>query len=66
MEAKKFLSELKRMCLTYEECFWCDLYDRQCPINGENFEENIEPIVAAVEEWSQQHPLPKFTRIEAD
>ncbi|MBR5948626.1 MAG: hypothetical protein IKZ82_08300 [Clostridia bacterium] len=66
MEAKKFLSELKRLCLTQATCATCDLDKYQCPCAGCDYESDIDSIVAYVEEWSRQHPLPRFTRIEAD
>lgn len=55
MNAVKFLKEKNRMCNCHNDyCCDCPLEDYDC--DGTK-EEEFEAIVAAVEKWSDEHPL---------
>lgn len=51
MDAVKFFKEKERMCETTSTCFECPVRGRCNPSHGTAEE------VAAVEKWSEEHPL---------
>jgi hypothetical protein len=66
MDAKQFLKEARRMCKTFVEgdmqCHDCPMEDGvlcnlRTAFRGENTTISDEAIVAAVEQWSKEHPL---------
>ena len=56
MDALEFLMEHKRMCNSYSGCCDCPLRSIHCVINHATSDEDHERIVAAVEQWSKEHP----------
>ena len=56
MEALEFLKERKRMCNSYEHCKGCPLERGFCNFGPNAPEEVYERIIAAVEQWSKDHP----------
>ena len=56
MDALEFLKERKRMCNSYSDCCDCPLGSSRCVINHVTSDEDNERIVAAVEQWSKEHP----------
>lgn len=54
MEAKFFLSELKRMC-KHSSCPDCDFMGRNC--NYPAICDDTDKAVEAVEKWSREHPI---------
>lgn len=56
MDAFEFLRERKRMCNCYKDCKGCPLYDSNCVIDSALSDEDGEKIIAAVEQWSKEHP----------
>ena len=56
MDALEFLKERKRMCNSYKSCDSCPLAEGHCVINHVTSDEDCKRIVAAVEQWSKEHP----------
>ena len=56
MDALEFLKERKRMCNSYKSCDGCPLAEGRCVINHVTSYEDCKRIVAAVEQWSKEHP----------
>lgn len=56
MDALEFLRERKRMCNYYSHCDGCPLDDSKCVIESSTTDEDCKRIVAAVEQWSKEHP----------
>ena len=56
MDALEFLRERRRMCNSYRCCEGCPLEEGHCVINNVTSDEDCERIVAAVEQWSKEHP----------
>lgn len=57
MDALKFLKEHSRMCLSYKSCIGCPLEKAHCTLGRRTSAEEYERIIAAVEQWSKEHPL---------
>ena len=58
MEALKFLKEERRMCEFFEAgCVKCILRDTKCRAIPGVADEELENEVAAVEQWSKEHPI---------
>lgn len=57
MDALEFLKERRRMCLSYDTCKECPLDGAKCAPGSSTSDEEYEKIVAAVEQWSKEHPL---------
>ena len=56
MDALEFLMEQKRMCGSYNGCVGCPFEKSHCVISHVTSDEDYERIVAAVEQWSKEHP----------
>ena len=56
MDALEFLKERKRMCSCYKHCLDCPLGDINCALNAVDSDEKNEQVIAAVEQWSKEHP----------
>lgn len=56
MDALEFLKERRRLCSCYEECIDCPLKGVKCNINNFVTDEHYSKIIAAVEQWSKEHP----------
>lgn len=56
MDALEFLKERKRMCNSYDPCRGCPLEGGYCSYGPNAPEEAYERIIAAVEQWSKEHP----------
>ena len=56
MDALEFLKEQKRMCGSYNGCVGCPFEKSHCVISHVTSDEDYERIVAAVEQWSKEHP----------
>lgn len=56
MDALKFLKERKRMCSCYKHCEGCPLEEINCALNAVDSDEENEQVIAAVEQWSKEHP----------
>lgn len=56
MDALKFLKERKRMCSCYKHCEGCPLERINCALNAVDSDEEYEQVIAAVEQWSKEHP----------
>lgn len=57
MDALEFLKERKRMCKSYKGCKGCPLERGNCGLSTRTSDEEYERIIAAVEQWSKEHPL---------
>ena len=57
MDALEFLKERGRMCLSYGTCIGCPLEEVKCTLVSSTSAEEYEKIIAAVEQWSKEHPL---------
>lgn len=57
MDALKFLKERKRMCSCYKHCEGCPLEELNCALNAADPDEDNEQVIAAVEQWSKEHPF---------
>lgn len=57
MDALEFLKERKRMCKSYKGCKGCPLERGNCGLSTSTSDEEYERIIAAVEQWSDAHPL---------
>lgn len=56
MEALEFLRERKRMCNLCKHCEGCPLERVGCGLGTSASDEEYEKIIAAVEQWSKEHP----------
>lgn len=56
MEALEFLKERKRMCNLCKHCEGCPLERAGCGLGTSTPDEEYEKIIAAVEQWSKEHP----------
>lgn len=56
MDALEFLKERKRMCTSCKDCDGCPLEGTHCVLNYVTPDEDYERIIAAVEQWSKEHP----------
>lgn len=56
MDAFEFLKERKRMCNCYKDCCDCPLEAAICTGSSTMPDEDYKRIVAAVEQWSKEHP----------
>ena len=56
MDALEFLMERRRMCDSYGDCEGCPLEGAECVIKDMMSEDTCKRIVAAVEQWSKEHP----------
>lgn len=55
MDAVEFLRERKRMCDSREDCDGCPLAEDKCIVSSV-CDEDYKKIVAAIEQWSKEHP----------
>lgn len=56
--------ELKRLCLYGEPTFGCLNYE--CPLRSKGCFLITAETVAILQEWSDEHPIPKLTKREHD
>lgn len=56
MDALEFLRERKRMCNLCKRCEGCPLERAGCGLGTSASDEEYEKIIAAVEQWSKEHP----------
>ena len=56
MDALEFLKERKRMCKSYGTCVGCPVERGNCGLGANTSVEEYEKIIAAVEQWSKEHP----------
>ena len=56
MDALEFLMERRRMCNSYRNCEGCPLEDGKCVVSDVAPDEDYKRIIAAVEQWSKEHP----------
>ena len=56
MDALEFLKERKRLCGSYRGCVGCPFGVAECVVRDMTSEDNCERIIAAVEQWSKEHP----------
>lgn len=56
MDAVEFIRERKRMCKSYKGCKGCPLERGNCGLSTNTSDEEYERIIAAVEQWSKEHP----------
>ena len=56
MDALEFLMERRRMCDSYGGCVGCPLEWAECVVRDMTSEHTCKRIVAAVEQWSKEHP----------
>lgn len=56
MDALEFLRERKRMCNLCKHCEGCPLERAGCGLGTSASDEEYEKIIAAVEQWSKEHP----------
>ena len=56
MDALEFLRERVRMCNSYRHCEGCPLEDGKCVVSDVAPDEDYKRIIAAVEQWSKEHP----------
>lgn len=52
MDVLNFFSEFRRMCRSTSDCTKCEYHGDRC----DNAIELLEKTVAAVEQWSKEHP----------
>lgn len=52
MDVVEFFSEFRRMCRSTSDCTKCEYHGDRC----DNAIELLEKTVAAVEQWSKEHP----------
>ena len=57
MDALEFLKERSRMCKSYKTCIGCPLKEAKCTLGSNTSAGEYEKIIAAVEQWSKEHPL---------
>lgn len=56
MDVLEFLKERRRMCLSYDTCKGCPLDRGTCVLSVRTSDEICERVIAAVEQWSKEHP----------
>lgn len=56
MDALEFLMERRRMCNSYRGCVGCPLEEERCVVSDVAPDEDYKRIIAAVEQWSKEHP----------
>ena len=56
MDALEFLMERKRLCGSYKGCVGCPFGAADCVVRDMTSENTCKRIVAAVEQWSKEHP----------
>ena len=56
MDALEFLRERRRMCNSYRNYEGCPLEDGKCVVSSGAPDEDYKRIIAAVEQWSKEHP----------
>ena len=56
MDALEFLVERKRLCSSYKGCVGCPFGAAECVVRDMTSEHTCKRIVAAVEQWSKEHP----------
>nr|DAH87292.1 MAG TPA: hypothetical protein [Caudoviricetes sp.] len=56
MDVLEFLKERRRMCLAHGACGGCPLEGAKCALTSGTSDEECEKIIAAVEQWSKEHP----------
>ena len=56
MDALEFLMERKRLCDSYRGCVGCPFGAADCVVRDMTSEHTCKRIVAAVEQWSKEHP----------
>ena len=56
MDALEFLMERKRLCDSYRGCVGCPFGAADCVVRDMTSENTCKRIVAAVEQWSKEHP----------
>ena len=56
MDALEFLKERRRMCDSYRHCEGCPLEGGKCVVSSVAPDEDYKRIIAAVEQWSKEHP----------
>lgn len=56
MDALEFLRERKRMCNLCKHCEGCPLERAGCGLGTSAPDEEYEKIIAAVKQWSKEHP----------
>ena len=56
MDALEFLKERKGMCNSYKGCKGCPLERGNCGLSTSTSDEEHKRIIAAVEQWSKEHP----------
>ena len=74
MDALEFVKERSRMCRSHKRCGGCPLAENMCTLNSSRSDEEYKQIIAAVEQWSKEHPrktrqsvfLEQFPNIELD
>lgn len=58
MDALEFLKEERRMCASFDAmCVKCPLGDTGCCVIIGDTDRELENEVAAVEQWSKEHPV---------
>ena len=56
MDALEFLMERKRLCGSYRGCVGCPFGAADCVVRDMTSERTYKRIIAAVEQWSKEHP----------
>ena len=56
MDALEFLVERRRMCYSHRHCKGCPLEEGKCVVSSVAPDEDYKRIIAAVEQWSKEHP----------
>lgn len=56
MDALEFLKERNRLCDSYKGCVGCPFGAADCVVRDMTSEHTCKRIVAAVEQWSKEHP----------
>lgn len=56
MDALEFLRKRKRMCNLCKHCEGCPLERAGCGLGTSASDEEYEEVIAAVEQWSKEHP----------
>ena len=56
MDALEFLRERRRMCNSHRNCKGCPLEEGKCVVSDVAPDEDYKRIIAAVEQWSKEHP----------
>lgn len=56
MDALEFVKERIRMCMSHVRCGGCPLAEAKCSLTSSSSDEECKQIIAAVEQWSKEHP----------